>query len=444
LSRDGRWIAFESLADDPKANTAPTSPFLVSFVYDALLDVFTMVGPRPLGADVGHFPTFTNYTGTTPAAVVFTSALNFKSDGTFPALDVDATGLNPNRLSQIFLVTLSPGSAPPVQSAGPFTRLTKITDTTVLAPLRALPSSSKNRIAFSMGGSELGGGNSDLSSEIYYQLTPNITTESSGTISLFTGLSRIPVAGAPASGSPIPSPSPSGSPGLLVAPGLAAGELAIMNSSVSLAPSTAATANASESQFAPSLPVELRGVSVSIRGAAAGMYAVSPTAITFVVPPGLPVSGTTSYPIVINNNGTVIRGFLVIIAAQPDVETSTNGPNGRAVICNITNPTVSGCQTEPFNVTSPNASGSPVATVLEVHLTGVRGATPGSLQVIIGTTVIVPTANIPSDAPGFDQVIITLPSTVDRGDNLPVVVKFGTATSRPTPGDSPPLVKINP
>ena len=63
---------------------------------------------------------------------------------------------------------------------------------------------------------------------------------------------------------------------------------------------------------------------------------------------------------------------------------------------------------------------------------------------LIGTTAIVPTSNIPSDQPGFDLVTFTLPATVDRGDNLPVVVRVGVATSRPTPGDSPPLVKINP
>ena len=127
--------------------------------------------------------------------------------------------------------------------------------------------------------------------------------------------------------------------------------------------------NASVTCFAPALPVELKGVSVSIRGAAAGMYSVSSSAISFVVPRGLPAG---VYPIVINNNGTVIRGNIAIVAAQPDIETSTNGPNGRAVICNVTNPTMSGCLMEPFNVTSPNASGSPVATVLELHLTGVR------------------------------------------------------------------------
>jgi uncharacterized protein (TIGR03437 family) len=171
------------------------------------------------------------------------------------------------------------------------------------------------------------------------------------------------------------------------------------------------------------------------------MYAVSPTAIQFVVPIGL-TPGT--YPLVINNNGTVIRGNISLVAAQPDIFTSTNGPGGRASICNITDPTVSGCMMEPFNVTTPpSPGGSPVPTVLEVHVTGVRGTTAGSMTVVIGTTSITATGNIANDQPGFDNVIIALPSTVDRGD-LPVVVKVGAATSRPTPGDSPPHVTINP
>src|SRR6185503_3801453 len=122
---------------------------------------------------------------------------------------------------------------------------------------------------------------------------------------------------------------------------------------------------------------EFKGVSVSIRGAAAGIYSVSPTAISFVVPRGLP---TGIYPIVINNNGTVIRGNVAVVAAQPDIQTTSNGPNGRAVICNVTNPAVSGCQTEPFNVTSANASGSPVPTVLELHLTGVRATAASAIN----------------------------------------------------------------
>src|SRR5207302_4940248 len=174
---------------------------------------------------------------------------------------------------------------------------------------------------------------------------------------------------------PTPSPSPTATGTPLVAPGLAPGERARINSSAALAPSSASTANASESKFAPWLPIELNGVSVSIRGAACGLYAVSSSAISFVVPPGLVTSGTSSFPIVINIQDSpgvnrVIRGSITIVAAQPDIETTSNGPNGRAVICNITNPMTFPCQTEPFNVTSPDASGSPVPTILEMHLTG--------------------------------------------------------------------------
>lgn len=440
ISRDGRYVALESIATDPKANSA-TNGFPVTFVYDAVSDAFAQVGPRATATpgDVNHYPTFTDYTGTTPGTVIFTSGLNFKSDGTILA-EGDNTGLNPVEVSQVFAVPLTF----PSMSAGPFTRITNITGTNVLAPVNSLPSNSRRRIVFSMGGAELGGGNADFGAEVFYNLSPPNTTESTGTISLFTGASLIPVA--PASptptGSPTPSPSPTpaGTPsGPLVATGLAAGELSVLNATVSLAPSAAMTANASESQFGPPLPVELKGVSVSIRGVACGMYSVSPTAIQFVVPIGL-TPGT--YPLVINNNGTVIRGNITLVSAQPDIFTSSNGPNGRAIICNITNP-MSGCIVEPFNVTTPNASGSPVPTVLEVHATGVRGTAAGSISVVIGTTSITPTANIVNDQPGFDNIVITLPSTVDRGD-LPVVVKVGSATSRPTPGDSPPRVTINP
>jgi hypothetical protein len=145
--------------------------------------------------------------------------------------------------------------------------------------------------------------------------------------------------------------------------------------------------------------------------------------------------------VVINSNGVVIRGQVVIVSAQPDIFTSTNGPLGRAVVCNVTNPLTPGCITEPFNVTSDDGTGTLVPTVLEIHLTGVRGTAGSGITVTIGTTVIVPTNVIQLDQPGFQEVDLTLPSTVDRGD-LPIVVKVGTATSRPT--DSAPHITINP
>ena len=429
LSRNGKFIAFESTAADPGANAAPTA-FSAAFVYDVTVGTFTQLGPRPLAVpgDLFHFPTFTDYSGLNPTSVVFTSALNFKTDGTFPAAADDSTGLNASRSAQLFLTPL------PVTTTGPFTRITRIA---TFNGLRGLPSNSRTRIAFTFGG-ELGGGNSDGSAEVFYQLLPTSVTESSGTISLFTGASLIPIASPTAS----PVPSPTGSP--FVAPGLAAGELALAQFTLSPPPLPAlvSSTGASEAGRSPALPIELKGTSISINGAACGIYSVTTTSINFAVPPGLAAnSGTASYPVVINSNGTVIRGQVVIVAAQPDIFTSTSGPGGRALICNITKPLTPGCLMEPFNITSDDGTGTLVPTVLEIHLTGVRGTAASAIAVTIGTTVIVPSNVIVLDQPGFQEIDLTLPAAVDRGD-LPIVVKVGTATSRPT--DSAPHVTINP
>ncbi len=187
---------------------------------------------------------------------------------------------------------------------------------------------------------------------------------------------------------------------------------------------------------------------MSINGAACGLYSVGATAISFVVPIGLlPNTGTASYPVVINvrddialtNN--VIRGQVVIVASQPDIFTDSSGPGGRAVVCNVTDPSIPMCVIEPFNVTTPDASGTPVPTVLEVHVTGVRGTAASSITVTIGTTVIVPSNVILVDQPGFEEIDFTLPSTVNTGD-LPIVITVGAATSRPA--DTAPNVRINP
>ena len=256
----------------------------------------------------------------------------------------------------------------------------------------------------------------------------------------------MPTATSTGSPTPSPSPTPTGSPTPFIAPGLAPGELAIAKASFSPVPAAASVSNnnASESGRAPSLPIELNGVSVSINGAACGLYSVDGTQINFVVPIGLvPNSGSASYPIVINNNGTVIRGLVVIVSAQPDIFMTPPppGPGGRAVVCNITNPLTPGCLMEPFNVTSDDGTGAQVPTVLRISLTGVRGAAASSTTVTVGTTVITASTIVSSDLPGFDQLNFVLPSTVDRGD-LPILVKVNSASSRPS--DTAPHITINP
>src|SRR5206468_5900204 len=139
--------------------------------------------------------------------------------------------------------------------------------------------------------------------------------------------------------------------------GLAPGELSIVRSTVALAPGNKNAVGASETDRSPILPVELAGVSVSVNGAAAGLYfaGTSPDQIFFVMPVSLaPALGT----VVVNNNGTVFRGYVQIVPSQPDLFTSTNGPGGNAIVCNVTNSTVPGRVTGPFNVTSPTRTGA--------------------------------------------------------------------------------------
>lgn len=423
LSRDARFIAFESLLDAPDSDAAATEIFLARFVYDGADQTIKKVGQRSTAnpGDILSEPTFTDYNGTlTPGTLLFSSAQNFKADGTFPATDQASTGLNPQNQPQIFATQL------PVASTNTFVRLTK-NPVGSFGGIKPLGSNSIRRIAFSLGGTELGGGNADFSTEVYYLLTPPVTPpESTAPLSFFAWPSTFPVATA------TPAPSPAPSPGT-IALGLAAGEFSMIRSTVGLANSDPPqVTSASEAARSPILPAELAGVSVSVNGAAAGLYFVGNTAkqIDFVMPPGLAAGLGT---VVVNNNGTVFRGFVQIVPSQPDIFTSTHDAGGRAVVCNVTNTAVSGCVGEPFKVTSLDSTGATVATILEVHLTGVRGILPGETKVTIGTTEITPTSvRRNTNNYGYDIITFTLPATLVAGD-YPIIVtvtKAGTFSSR--------------
>ncbi len=216
--------------------------------------------------------------------------------------------------------------------------------------------------------------------------------------------------------------------------------------------------NAHETLRRPPLPVELSGVSVSISSAAAGLYFVSPGQINFVVPPGL-LPATAPLPVVINNNGAVIRTSLQLFQAQPDIFTSTNGPLGRAAVLNVTNPCVAPSG-EPFTVTTTRPAGSgatgnctsaeteTVPTRLLILLTGIR-ALPANATVTvrIGTTDITSASIIqfgPSLTPGFEQIVVELPAALAGAGDVPLLVTVtstgGTFTSRPA--DTAPHITI--
>ena len=141
MSRDGRFIAFESFADlkEEIAGTGNANATAVFIVDTTIAPTttgaeFQRIGPRAdadAGAaqgDVLRFPTFTDYDASrAPGAVVFSSRLNLNASGTIPATAAD--GLNPEtaRPTQIYEFRLTPDlTATPMTPAGRYTRLTKL------------------------------------------------------------------------------------------------------------------------------------------------------------------------------------------------------------------------------------------------------------------------------------------------------------------------------
>jgi len=169
---------------------------------------------------------------------------------------------------------------------------------------------------------------------------------------------------------------------------------------------------------------------MTINGVACGLKSVSQRQIVFVVPPllGSTITGT-SYPVVINNNGTVFKGTVVIVPTRPDIFTdlAVPGPFGRAQVTNVTNrvPT-----TEPFNVfTVRLRGGMRVPTQLRLRLTGVANISNASSSVIrirIGNTTITGTPVLTGGVlvePGVYTIDFQLPAALNMAGDQPIIVE---------------------
>lgn len=463
ISRDGRFVAFETVAANPGANATTNEVTRGLFVYTIATDTFTLVGPRgTLATDEDPTLRFPVFAGTGDSTqLVFTSGLNFTPTGTRVPL-ADTTGMNPLGFKQIYSLPF------------PFTTtsqtITRLTNTPVggTAALQPYVSNTTERIASSFNG-ELGGGNGTAtlettsSAEAFYLVVPpapaSDTPASTSALSYFTGATAREVVTPAASPTPTPSPTPAATPITGLAPGMIgivrapATEGAVRFAAAATRicePQTFCDA-ASESHRRPSLPVELAGVSLSINNAAAGLYFVSPTEIQFVVPPGLTaLTGSATYPVTININeaGTVrtIRSALQIVAAQPDIFTRPDAPT-RAFVFNVTTGTSMAEPADGFPVTT-DVAGTARPTILAIFLTGVRNPsiTRANVTVSIGDRNLTTTdiqqlttgserAFIATDMPGVDQINVQLRADMAGLGDQPLVVSVTTGgqtfTSRP-------------
>ncbi|MGI8639874.1 MAG: hypothetical protein ACR2MG_07955 [Pyrinomonadaceae bacterium] len=436
MSRDGRYIAFDSFADLAGENGGANQTSFALYLYDATANTFRRIGPRSDadstagGGDIAHYPGFTDTDANgTPQTLVFETRLNIIPAGTVAANNDDGLNSNTMRPAQIYSypLTVAPASAV-------FTRLTKFPSPNFfLASTQPIPSNSLRRMTFTLALTEIGTGNLDFANEAYYFLLPNVISQTMATLSFATGASRIPV-----SNSPVPTPSPTATPSPLPSPsptpqtpsavqGISPGMLAIVDfPAASNPPITAQTAVGSIARRF-TLPIELGGVTMTINGAACGLKSVSQNQITFVSPPGLfpPGANNILYPVVINNNGIVSRGNITIVNSRPDIFTFSlvPAPNGRARIFNVTNRVF---RTEPFAVTTVRIRGGVrVPTVLRVFLTGVELVSSANVTIRVGATTISGTRIITNSItrePGVNTFDFTLPPELNGAGDVPIII----------------------
>ena len=449
MSRDGRYIAFDSFVDLESATPTNQTSFGL-YLYDTTLATgnYRRIGPRSTadagatGGDLFHYPGFTDTDANgAPSTLVLETRQNIKADGTIPTNADD--GLNPNvtRPAQVYMYPLTV-----LPAAATFTRLTKFpSPIALLASVQPLTSNSYRRLSFNLALTEPGTGNFDLLSEVFYLLTPVANAQTPASFSFATGASRIPVTASPVpTPSPTATPTPSPTPSVTPSPtptatpitppavqGISPGSLAILDfQSGTNFPIVAREAVGSLSRSF-TLPVELSGVTMTINGAACGLRRVSQRQIVFIVPQGLTINGTTNnsvYPVVINNNGTLIKGNVTIVPSRPDIFTNlpTPGPGGRARIFNATNAPF--LNSEPFTVTTiKRRGGRRVPTVLRVHMTGVQSLINTDFKIYVGGRRIEGNTFVISNAiliaPGEFTVDFKLPPELNAAGDVPIVIE---------------------
>ena len=201
MSRDGRYIAFDSYADLASENGGTNQAGFATYVFDTTLttNAFRRILPRSnadsgaFGGDLQRYPGFTDYdVNRVPQTFVLQTRMNFKPDGTIPTTSSDGLNDNAFRPSQVysFPVTASMSAI--------FTRQTKLpTPNFFLASIQPMPSNSLRRMIFNLAQTETGTGNPDLASEVYYFLLPFSDSQTIASFSFATGASRIAVSPSP-------------------------------------------------------------------------------------------------------------------------------------------------------------------------------------------------------------------------------------------------------
>ena len=459
ISRNGNLIAFDSFADLANENSGTNYTSFATYLYDVAANTFRRIGARSNadedapGGDVARYPSFTDYDAAgNPSTLVLATRLNILPNGNVATTDSEGLNNDAARPVQFYLYPLDVPAA-----SATFTRITKFPISTgFLAQSQPLTSDSSSRMAFNLGLTELGGGNPDLQSEVYYLYLPDASGSPvvDPALTFVTGASNLPITptGSPsptptpgttptptptptptATPTPTPTPTPTGTPVPTPTPvtpasvvGISPGMLARITFDEPLSPAvTPRTAVGSINQSFM-LPMSLSGVTMTIGGHTVGLKSVNSNYVEFVAPRGLASALTGSnFPVVVNNQGSVIKGWVTIVPARPDIFSTVFGPGGRAQALNVTNRVHT---PEPFTVTTVQVRGGDrVPSRIRLRITGVEGASAANFNIRIGSQTIVG-ANVLTGGvlvePGVYTVDFQLPAGLNMAGDQPIVVNI--------------------
>lgn len=87
-------------------------------------------------------------------------------------------------------------------------------------------------------------------------------------------------------------------------------------------------ANNTETPAGPDFPLELKGVKLTVAGMPARLTYISPTQVNFILPTNVATADLVE--VLINNNGTNVRGRVKVRAASPGIFTVSGDGNGSA------------------------------------------------------------------------------------------------------------------
>jgi hypothetical protein len=171
-----------------------------------------------------------------------------------------------------------------------------------------------------------------------------------------------------------------------------------------------------------------------------GLKRVSQRQIIFVAPRSIPQDLNNTYPVVINNNGTVIRGEITFVASRPDIfRTDLNPGANRAKAFNVTNRVIT---TEPFTArTLKYKGGVKVPTKIRLYLTGVEGIAGSLITIRVGDIGASSTITTPVlVAPGIYTIDFALGDGLNMAGDRPITIFIltgGTIYQGRSEGDAP-------